>query len=293
MKILANKIESVARPLMPPCEVYRGGDGSAPVLFASPHSGAFYPANFEASLSVPLIDLRRTEDAYVDELFSSVSDKKLTLIAANYGRCYVDVNRDARELDAEMFAGRVPRDGSVISTRVRAGLGCLPKVGASGREIYADLLDPEEGAHRLDHVHDGYHGALKSEIDRCLQDWSDTVLIDCHSMPSVQPGRGSLPDIVLGDRFGSSCGGGLTLQVEKAFQKLGLSVARNAPYAGGYTTRRYGRPSRGVHVLQIEINRALYLNEARVEKAKGFDALQDMLGYIVDEIADYALQLNA
>lgn len=285
--------ETATRPLKPACSVQRGDGVAAPVVFASPHSGAFYPAVFEVSLAVPLIDLRRTEDAFIDELFSCVPGKNLALVAANYGRCYVDVNRDARELDGDMFAERLPREDNVISARVRAGLGCLPRVGASGRNIYRDLLHPDEGAFRLDHVHEGYHDTLESEFERLQQDWSDVVLIDCHSMPSVQPGRSRLPDIVLGDRFGSSCNGGLTTNVEQSFQRLGLSVARNAPYAGGYTTRRYGRPSRGLHVLQIEINRSLYLNEMRVEKFKGFDALQEILGDVVDDIAAYALHLNA
>ncbi len=270
----------------------RGNALAAPVIFASPHSGSHYPASFQDRLQVPLLDLRRTEDAYVDDIISPAPDKNVILIAANYARCYVDVNRDARELDASMFSDGVPRTCGMPSARVRAGLGCLPRVGASGREIYSAPLSQAEGADRLDRVYDGYHGALNAELENLKQDWSDVVMIDCHSMPSVQPGRPGLPDIVLGDRFGSSCSGRLTNVVERTFRRQGLSVARNAPYAGGYTTRRYGRPRGGVHVLQIEINRKLYMDEILVEKSIHFESLKRVMAEIIDEVSAYALREN-
>jgi len=274
------------------CRIVRGKALAAPVIFTSPHSGSHYPTSLQDRLQVPLIDLRRTEDAYIDDLISTAPDKNLILIAANYARCYVDLNRDARELDASMFSDGAPRTCGMPSARVRAGLGCLPRVGASGREIYSDPLSRKEGADRLDRVYDGYHGALTAELEALKLDWSDVVMIDCHSMPSVQPGRSTLPDIVLGDRFGSSCSGRLTSVVERTFRRLGLSVVRNAPYAGGYTTRRYGRPRRGVHLLQIEINRKLYLDEVLVEKSTSFEDIKHVMAEIIDEIAAYTLREN-
>ncbi|MEL6859830.1 MAG: N-formylglutamate amidohydrolase [Pseudomonadota bacterium] len=264
----------------------------APVIFASPHSGTLYPDNMVKQLCVPLTDVQRTEDAFVDELYASAIDQGAILLSANYARAYVDLNRDARELDSDMFADGVPRTAGLPSARVKAGLGCLPRVGASGRNIYAERMSKREGAYRLDSVYDRYHGALQSEIEDLKADWSDVYIIDCHSMPSRQPGRASLPDIVLGDRFGSSCSAHLTSLVERHFRREGLSVTRNAPYAGGYTTRRYGRPRRGVHVLQIEINRGLYMNELDVVKSAGFSNTKDQVSRLIGHLIDLALHEN-
>ena len=178
------------------------------------------------------------------------------------------------------------------SARVKAGLGCLPRVGASGRDIYAQPMSREEGEFRLVSVHDRYHSALQDEIDALKADWADVFIIDCHSMPSRQPGRSNLPDIVLGDRFGSSCSAKLTSLAERRFRREGLSVTRNAPYAGGYTTRRYGRPRRGVHVLQIEINRALYMNELDVEKSARFEHTKSQVSRLIDDILKFAILEN-
>ncbi len=272
----------------PACDVLRGSGRAVPVIFASPHSGSVYPADLVTKLQVPLIDLRRTEDAFVDELFARASQVGATLITANYARAYVDLNRDARELDASMFEDGIPREAGAPGTRVQAGLGCFPRVGAGAREIYAAKLTKAEGERRLGLVHDVYHQAITSELERLMQTWPEAILVDCHSMPSKQPGRRRAPDIVLGDRFGSSCSAKLTSQVERAFRRRSLHVSRNAPYAGGYTTRRYGRPRRGVHVLQIEINRSLYMNEMNVEKSRDFIGFKDITDEIVNVIVEFA-----
>lgn len=277
---------------VPAFQIDRGSPVKGPVIFASPHSGTHYPEPMRSRLSVPLSDLRRTEDAFVDELYGPAIALGATLISAAYARTYVDLNRDARELDASMFEGDVPRIAGMPSARVKAGLGCLPRVGASGRDIYLEPLSRREGEHRLEFVHDAYHHALQAEIETLKQDWSDIFVIDCHSMPSRQPGRSSMPDIVLGDRFGSSCSARLTSMVERSFRREGFTVARNAPYAGGYTTRKYGRPRRGVHVLQIEINRSLYMNETAIEKSRGFVTLQSQLAGLISEILSLAQSEN-
>ncbi len=277
---------------LPAFEVLRASKVRSPVIFASPHSGQHYPETLKAKLQVPLADLRRTEDAFIDELYAQAVDKGMTVLRALYARSYVDLNRDARELDALMFSDGLPRAAGSPSARVRAGLGCLPRIGASGQEIYKDQITRQEGLFRLQHIHDQYHQALQDEIAALKLTWPETVLIDCHSMPSRQPGRRNLPDIVLGDRFGSSCSGKLTSRVERAFRREGLSVARNAPYAGGYTTRRYGRPRRGTHVLQIEINRGLYLNETRVETSAGYARLNEQLSRVIDDILIFAASEN-
>lgn len=293
MRILASSLADTPQSSVAAFEIVRAAPVTAPVIFASPHSGAHYPSTMRAQLSVPLSDLRRTEDAFVDELYGAASDLGSVAIKGLYARAYVDLNRDARELDAEMFEDGPPRTAGMPSARVKAGLGCLPRVGASGRQIYAAPISTQEGAFRLTHVHDRYHHALRGEVDALKQDWSDVFIIDCHSMPSRQPGRPNIPDIVLGDRFGSSCTARLTSVVERFFRRQNLSVARNAPYAGGYTTRRYGRPRRGTHVLQIEINRGLYMDELKIRKSRGFETLQRQLTDLVQEIQALALSENS
>ena len=259
-----------------------------PVIFASPHSGRHYPEAFLDTLRVPLIDLRQTEDAFVDRLFETAPHAGAHLLSANYARSYIDLNRDSRELDVSMFAGDPPGPVAIPSVRVEAGLGCIPRIGARGEGIYAKKISTEDGLFRLQHVHGPYHQALSAEIAALHQQFGSAILIDCHSMPSSQPGRPALPDFVLGDRFGSSCTGQLTGLVERSLRAMGYSTARNAPYAGGYTTRRYGRPKRNIHVLQIEINRALYLDEATVEPSEGMTRLAENLGVLMVEIARFA-----
>ncbi|WP_084420511.1 N-formylglutamate amidohydrolase [Henriciella litoralis] len=262
------------------------------VIFASPHSGAFYPDSLMGNLRVPLIDLRRTEDAYIDRLFENAPLFGASLLAANYARSYVDLNRDAREIDPDMFEHEAPGPVGAISPRVQAGLGCFPRIGARGEPIYAKKLSFADGHHRLTYVHTPYHEALSNEIAALHQDFGSVILIDCHSMPSSQPGRSTMPDFVLGDRFGSSCTGQLTNLVERQLRSLGCTVARNAPYAGGYTTRRYGRPKRHVHTLQIEINRKLYMDETTVEPDEGLHELRTVLDQLMEQICAFGVRLR-
>ena len=278
--------------LPPPVDIRGADDDAVPVVFTSPHSGSFYPDEMCARMQVPLEDLRRTEDAYVDELFRAAADAGSVLVTTAFARGYVDLNRDTRELDPMMFADGPPRTCGLPSARVKAGLGCVPRIAASGLDIYAGPLETDDGAFRLSHVHDSFHAALARQLDQRKARWRDIVLVDCHSMPSVQPGRPGLPDIVLGDRFGSSCSARLTSLVEQTLRRSGLRVVRNAPYAGGYITRRYGRPRRGVHALQIEINRGLYLHEHSVEKSAGFTRIQTIMTDLAEEIIAFARRLN-
>lgn len=260
----------------------------APILFASPHSGSAYPDDMMADLRVPLMGLRRTEDAFVEQLFTSAPAAGGHLVYANYARGYVDLNRDARELDPLMFHDGPPRAVGLPTPRVEAGLGCLPKVAVDGELIYARPMSKADGEYRLARVHDAYHGFLRATLDHFIKESGTAVLIDCHSMPSHQPGRKSLPDIVLGDRFGSSCSSKLTGLVERTFRKLGYKVTRNAPYAGGYTTRFYGRPKRHVHALQIEINRSLYMNETDILQTAGFKIVENDIKTVIKACCGFA-----
>ncbi len=265
----------------------------AALVLASPHSGQTYPEAMRTALSVPLIDLRRTEDAFVDEMVRPVTALGAGVLSARFARAYVDLNRDAAELDPGMFIDGPPRPCGIPGARVQAGLGSLPRVGASGRNIYAQRLSRAEGEARLSEVHDAYHLRLRGELERLRRQHGEVFLIDWHSMPSHQPGRRGLAEIVLGDRFGSSCCARLTAAAERAFRRLGYRVARNAPYAGGYTTRVYGRPRDGMHALQVEIRRDLYMDEMLVRKTAAFETLRediltvcaDIVQHVTDRLA--------
>lgn len=250
---------------------------AAPVVFASPHSGKLYPETMISALRVPLMDLRRTEDAFVDELFSDTPQHGAALLTARYARSVLDLNRDPHELDPDMFSDGPPRSCSRPTPHLEAGLGCLPRIGASGKPIYSRQLTRREGEERLAAIHDVYHERLSRTLKGLHRLHGRALLIDCHSMPSVQPGRKTLSDIVLGDRFGSSCAPHIISQLETLLRREGLSVARNTPYAGGYTTRRYGRPGDGFHAVQIEIKRSLYMDENRLEPSDRFSELRAAL----------------
>lgn len=256
-----------------PFRLLRPAEQSVPFVFASPHSGRAYPKSFIAQSRLSFNALRRSEDAFVEELFSSVLAFGAPLIAASFPRAYIDVNRAPAEFDAAMFDGALPFDVDAASPRVNAGLGVIPRVVREGAEIYRQKLAADEAGERMRAFYRPYHAALAQILDETQARFGLAIVVDCHSMPSVA----SAPDIVLGDRYGISAGPLLIRAAEDAFQRQGLSVARNVPYAGGYTTQLHGRPGRGRHALQIEVNRALYLNEDTIRPAAQFAELKTRL----------------
>jgi N-formylglutamate amidohydrolase len=246
-----------------------------PLVFASPHSGRFYPPQMMAASALDSEAIRRSEDAYVDVLVESAAEFGAPLIAARYARAYIDVNREPYELDPAMFEDELPAFASSRTARVAAGLGSIARVVAEGQEIYRGKLTFGDARQRIEQVHRPYHRALAALVEEARREHGLAILIDWHSMPSAAAGsRPGAPDFVLGDRFGAACNRLVTTVLERHLQAAGYTVARNAPYAGGHTTEFYGRPSRGVHAIQVEINRALYLDERRMEPHAGLDALQ-------------------
>mgnify|MGYP001359261660 CR=1 FL=1 len=257
------------RQVEPPYVLIEPLRRTTPVIFASPHSGRRYPAELLADARVSLISLRRSEDAYVDELFAGAAAHGAAVLSATIARAYVDLNRDPAELDPDMFDERPPHNAHATSARVQAGLGAIPRVSGDGQNIYRRKLSLEEAERRMAAVHRPYHALLENLINETRALFGCAVLIDCHSMPSNARGAHS-PDIVLGDRFGASCHPSVTALAEATLRRLGYRVARNAPFAGGHTTQTYGRPANRVHALQIEINRALYVDERTLERTNGF-----------------------
>jgi N-formylglutamate amidohydrolase len=254
-------------------------EGEAQALvFASPHSGRDYPAELMAAAALDSAAIRRSEDAFVDELIASGPGCGAAVIAARYARAFIDVNREAYELDPAMFEDELPAFAKARTARVAAGLGSIARVVGEGQEIYRRKLTFEEARRRIEGAHKPYHQALAGLIEAARARHGRTALIDWHSMPSAASGAGDRTrrgcDIVLGDRFGSACAPDLTRLVERQLEGMGYRVARNAPYAGGYTTEFYGRPAEGVHALQIEINRAVYLDESTLTPTAGFQRLK-------------------
>ena len=251
---------------------------TAPLVFASPHSGRDYPAAFVAESRLGPRALRRSEDGYVDELFASVPAHGAPLLAANFPRAWCDVNREPWELDPAMFAEPLPDWVNTTSPRVGAGLGTIARIVASGEFIYARKLAFAEAGARIAGCWEPYHAALRGLIEATVGVHGACLLIDCHSMPrDAAPGRRQRADFVLGDAHGTSCAPGATRAVETLLAGHGFAVRRNDPYAGGYVTRHYGRPRERVHALQIEVARGLYMDEERMEKRPEFAALQAVM----------------
>ena len=243
---------------------------TAPFVFASPHSGRSYPDSLLARTRLDATTLRRSEDAFVDELFAGAVGLGAPLLAAQFPRAFLDVNRSAAELDAGMFDGTLGVPVDAPSPRVAAGLGVIPRIVRDGAEIYRGKLKSGEADVRLEQLYRPYHRALAGLMAETRARFGVAVLIDCHSMPSAL----SVPDIVLGDRYGASATPALTAHAEAAFLREGFSVARNTPYAGGHSTVLYGRVASGCQALQVEINRALYLDEDRIAKRPSFDMVR-------------------
>ena len=268
---------------------------SLPLVLASPHSGAEYPADFLAASRLDPLSLRRSEDSFVDELFGAAPRLGAPLLSARFPRAYVDVNREAYELDPGMFCDALPGFVNAGSARVRIGLGTIARVVASGEEIYAEKLRFVEVERRIERLYRPYHQMLRRLVKETEALFGGYLLLDCHSMPSgVGSGYGqSWADIVLGDCHGGACAPEILETARGFLAERGFSVAINTPYAGGFTTDHYGRPGLRRHALQIEINRALYMNERNYRRKPHFARLAQELAELVLRLARAAQECLA
>ena len=264
-----------------PFRIARPNKQTAPFVFASPHSGRLYPADFVAGSWLTPLALRRSEDAFVDELFEGAVERGAPIISASFPRAFLDVNRAAFEIDTAMFDAPLALEIGAPSARVVAGLGVIPRIVRDGVEIYRCKLSPVEAEERLTRLYRPYHAALAGLVEETRARFGVAIVVDCHSMP----GAALTPEIVFGDRYGASASSALMRHAELAFEACGFTTSRNTPYAGGYTTNLYGRRNQGVHALQIEVNRTLYLDEERVERLARFEEtrarLSEALGKLV------------
>jgi N-formylglutamate amidohydrolase len=258
--------------LSPPFEIVEPAAWRAPIIFNSPHSGSVYPAEFLKMSRIDLAALRRSEDSFMDELIAGLSRLGFPTVSVNFPRSYVDVNREPYELDPRMFSGRLPSFANTRSMRVAGGLGTIPRVVGDGQEIYSERIAVDDALGRIETLYKPYHRALRRLINKAHRAFGTVIVVDCHSMPSVGVSREEprRPDVVIGDRYGTSCAPILADTVEETMVRLGYSVGRNKPYAGGFITEHYGNPASGLHTVQLELNRAVYMDERRRARGERF-----------------------
>jgi N-formylglutamate amidohydrolase len=278
--------------LDPPFEIIEPEHWRGPVLFNSPHSGRVYPRDFLRSSRLDLPTLRRSEDSFVDDLAQGVVKRGYPLMRAHFPRCYVDVNREPYELDPRMFEGRLPSFANTRSMRVAGGLGTVARVVGDAQEIYDQRISVDDALRRIETLYKPYHRALRRLFTKVHREFGAAMLIDCHSMPSSTGPRDERPraDVVLGDRYSTSCVAVVSEIVETTLRSRGYAVSRNKPYAGGFITEHYGNPAAGLHAIQIEFNRGLYMDERRFERAEGFNRLAADLEILAERLADIPLE---
>jgi N-formylglutamate amidohydrolase len=278
--------------LDPPFEILEPAELRGPVAFNSPHSGCVYPRAFLATARLDLATLRRSEDCFVDELLAGVVTRGHPLMRAHFPRCFVDVNREPYELDPRMFDGRLPSFANTRSMRVAGGLGTVARVVGDAQEIYDQRIPVDDALRRIEGLYKPYHRALRKLVTRVHRDFGTAVLVDCHSMPSTAGPKDERPraDIVIGDRYGTSCVSVIADTIEVSLRERGYTVSRNKPYAGGFITEHYGNPAAGLHSVQLEINRGLYMDERRFERSKMFSTVAQDLETVSDRLNEIALQ---
>ncbi len=275
----------------PPFEALEPADCRGPILFNSPHSGRVYPRGFLLASRLDLATLRRSEDSFVDELIAGVVARGHPVVRAHFPRCYVDVNREPYELDPRMFSGRLPSFANTRSMRVAGGLGTIPRVVGDGQEIYRERLSVDDALARIEALYKPYHRAQRRLINKAHQAFGTVVVVECHSMPSIGVSRDEprRPDVVIGDRYGTSCAPILADSVEETMIRLGYSVGRNKPYAGGFITEHYGNPASGLHTVQLELNRAVYMDERRRSRGERFGQVTSDFAVLAEVLASIPL----
>jgi N-formylglutamate deformylase len=262
----------------------------APLIVSSPHSGDYYPPDFIAASQLDALTLRRSEDCFVEELCGAAPSLGLPLIAATHARAYVDCNRESFELDPDMFQENLPDYVNRSSSGVLTGFGTVPRRVTPDHEIYARPLSLGEVLRRIETVHRPYHEALSELVAETHRRFGCAFLIDMHSMPSLAAPPGLRPaGFVLGDRYGETAPPALVGEVERFLRLRGYAVARNVPYAGGFITRHYARPAVQSYSLQIEIDRALYMDQDTFRPARGFTAIKALLSALMEHVADWTL----
>ncbi|MBM84913.1 MAG: N-formylglutamate amidohydrolase [Rhodospirillaceae bacterium] len=268
-------------------------DQTAPLVVASPHSGRVYSAEFLEQSRLDHMRLRSSEDSFVEEIFGTAPLLGAPLVQALFPRVYIDVNREAYELDPDMFSDDLPEHAVTRNSRIAAGLGTIAKVVSNAETVYREKLTFDEAEQRIFRHYRPYHKALSALLDETRDKFGYCILLDCHSMPSgaaihgrKQQNQGTDNDIVLGDCHGTSCGALVIAEAERALRAMGYTVRRNKPYAGGFVTQHYGRPLNGIHALQIELNRNLYMDEARLSRTQQIECVIGHMAELIQTLGN-------
>lgn len=274
----------------PPFEILTEGEQRVAMVLSSPHSGKDYPAEFLAASRLDPLTLRRSEDSFVDEIFGAAPGLGAPLLRARFPRAFLDPNREPYELDPAMFEDALPDYVNGRSPRVRVGLGTIARVVASGEEIYRRRLRFSDAVERIERLYHPYHRALRQLLAATQEKFGRYILLDCHSMPSAsgsqeRAAQRNRVDIVLGDCHGTACHAIVTDRAHQVLRDKGYTLARNIPYAGGFTTLHYGKPGSGGHSLQIEISRGLYMNERTFQRKPHFARLANDMRDLVAALA--------
>lgn len=297
-KMQDHEAQSIETELNPPFAILRPTSNS-PFVFNSPHSGRTYPTAFLKASRLTTIALRKSEDAYVDLLLAGVVNIGATLMHAHFPRAYLDLNREPYELDPALISGVLPDYANTHSLRVVGGLGTIARVVNDQEEIYRNQLPVATALERINRLYKPYHAALSALLNEARQNFGYAVLVDCHSMPSYHGDRSNIQkaDFVLGDRFGTSCPREMVRMIERFLTNMGYRVALNKPYAGGFITEHYGTPNEGMHAIQIEVNRALYMDEETLTLRRDFRNVRAditrLADWIVQTLPNYLVPRQA
>ncbi|MDE2445905.1 MAG: N-formylglutamate amidohydrolase [Alphaproteobacteria bacterium] len=273
-------------------EIQAPAEWVSPIVYNSPHSGTILPDDLVQQSRLTPEALRQSEDCFVDELFGTCLNFGAPMLRALVSRAYIDFNREPYELDPKMFHEELPGYMNPDTSRVAGGLGTIPKIVAENADIYRGKISLAEAQTRINQVYRPYHRTLTALLDEVHGATQFCLLVDCHSMPAsavrhLRSHHEPAIDIVLGDRFGSSCNSEISHRVEALLTNEGFVVVRNRPYAGGFITATHGSPHQNRHALQIEINRALYLDEARLEKNSNFEPVKTALARVMQSLAQF------
>ena len=261
-----------------------------PLVVSSPHSGRYYPPDFLSIAALPLQELQRSEDRFMDHLMEDAPDFGATLLSAEFSRAWCDVNRDWREIDSEMFKQKISDNEIIYSAKVKSGLGVIPRNISQGKKIYSDTIDKSEIIKRISTSWLPYHEALTVILNEIRLRFGYAILLEMHSMPKLPYARSC--DIVIGDVHGKSCRPIISDKIERILQKKSYSVRRNIPYSGGYITQHYGQPDKKVHAIQLEICRSLYLNTTTLQRGSGFEETKNNMNHLISSFSNWLLKEN-
>ncbi len=257
---------------------------ASPVILSVPHAGRDYRPELLKAARLPLMVLETLEDRLVDRLVWRATEAGATAFVARAPRAEIDLNRDEREIDPALVAPPLPPGSFVQSPRTRGGIGLIPSRITGVGAIWNERIAQAELARRITEIHRPYHQALGRALEEARERFGAAVLLDCHSMPPRGAGGGKSEAVIFGDRYGTSAARDLFEAAVAASRALGYRTACNTPYAGGYIAGRHGRPDRGIHAIQMEIDRSFYLDMELRAPGPGFAGICRLVAAVVEAI---------